>query len=63
MSKDKKHKKQEFGAISDARVFANEPNMEYSDIGEYNKDHMKIFGINVIMSRHVPSIIDGQFRS
>lgn len=59
MSKDKKHKKQEFGAISDARVFANEPNMEYSDIGEYNKDHMKIFGINVIMSRHVPSIIDG----
>ena len=45
--------------VKDYKIFYNEPHIVKNDIGDYNTANMQIFGVNVVMARHVPSVIDG----
>jgi len=45
--------------VKDYKDFYHEKGITEIDIGDYNTEKMKIFGINVVMGRHVPAMIDG----
>lgn len=55
----KEKKKKSYGRVKDYKVFYNEPHVVHQNIGDYNTEKMQVFGINVVMARHVPFVTDG----
>lgn len=59
MGKRVNKKKLGYGFVKDMSMFEKEKNIIPVSIGDYNTEKMQIFGINVVMARHVPFVIDG----
>lgn len=45
--------------VSSIKEFNEEPHMMQRNIASYNTEQMQVYGINVVLGRHVPMIIDG----
>lgn len=55
----KKANKKKWGFVKDPSVFYKERGITNVNIGDYNRANMQVYGINVVMSRHIPLILDG----